>query len=126
MRALDRRSLIRKQKTVRKLSWIFAVFTGGLWSTASLAAEDSQVGYITNVTFDRSGTLIMLSAGVPDNCTGTPYGWMRIADTSKTITAFVLGLWLRGDVAQTTVSVYTAAAPSPGDFCVVTQIDPAN
>lgn len=126
MRALDRRSLIRKQRATRKPSWIFAILTAGLWSTASLAGEDYQVGYITNVTFDRYGTLIMLSAGVPGNCAGTPYGWMRIADTSKTISAFVMGLWLRGDIAQTTMSVYTVAAPSPGDFCVVTQINPSN
>lgn len=87
------------------------------------AADWYQSGRITNVTFTDS-VLIMLDTGVPTNCTGTPWGWMKIPAENKAMIAFVTGLWLRGDSASVTVVVYTTGL-SDG-WCIVNQIDPPN
>jgi hypothetical protein len=79
-------------------------------------------GHISNVTFNGNEVLIIVDAGLPGNCTGAS-SWMRIPPEFKPINAFVLGLWMRGDAAQVTVTVY--AAEAVGGYCVITQIDPA-
>lgn len=49
--------------------------------------------------------MIMVGAGLPDNCTGTPWGWMKIPATNEPMIAFFIGLWRRGDAATTFVTV---------------------
>ena len=88
-------------------------------------ADAAVSGTISNITFAGNDVLIMTSNGVPSNCTGTPYGWMRIPSDSKPMAAFVLGLWLRGDAASTTVTVYSNGIDSSG-YCTLTQLDPIN
>jgi hypothetical protein len=53
---------------------------------------------------------------------GVDLGSCNVAGT-KAMTAFVLGLWMRGDAAQTLVVVYTD--PLVGSQCTINQIDPA-
>lgn len=125
MDACDRTNSVTGQGIAKRLCYPLAILLGSACFTAS-AGESYQYGYITNVTFGAQSTLIMLSAGVPNNCTGTPHGWMRIPDTAKSLQAFVLGLWMRGDIAQIPVMVYTSPAPSAGEMCIVTQVDPPN
>jgi len=81
-------------------------------------------GHISNVTFAGDYVMIMVDAGLPDNCAGTPWGWMRIPPEYKPMIAFVTGLWMRGDAAQIAVSVYTDGIV--GGYCRITQIDPQN
>lgn len=88
------------------------------------AGPDYLSGHISNVTFGANSVLVMLDTGLPDNCAGSPYGWMLIPGGAKVAQAFVLGLWLRGDAAQTSVYIYTTSPPSSGAYCEVTQIDP--
>ena len=65
----------------------------------------------------------MLDTGLPDNCNGSAYGWMIISGDYKPMTAFVIGLWMRGDAAQVHVTVYTDGLV--GGYCRINQIDPA-
>src|SRR5262245_6822135 len=67
------------------------------------AAATYQSGHISNVTFSSTSVLIMLDTGLPDNCVGSPYGWMVVPDSYKSMAAFVIGLWMRGDQGQVSV-----------------------
>lgn len=80
-------------------------------------------GHISNVTFAGNDVLIMVDVGLPGNCTGTSWGWMRIPPENHAMNAFVIGLWMRGDASQVTVTVYTDGLV--GGYCRITQIDPA-
>lgn len=100
-----------------------------LCSTALVAAAAHAeatylAGRISNVTFSGDSVMIMLDTGVPGNCVGTPFGWMRIPAANKPMTAFVIGLWLKGDASAVQVTVYTDP-PSSSAFCTVHQLDPA-
>lgn len=101
---------------------------GGLvLSRSAFAAASYQTGHITRMTTintSYSGVLIALDSGLPDNCAGTPYGWMWIP-TGTTMAAYVLGLWLEGGESTVTVSVYTTGLASNG-FCEVSQIAPSS
>jgi hypothetical protein len=96
---------------------IFAV------SGPTVAADTYLGGRISNVTFSGDVILIMLDTGVPDNCIGTPYGWMVIPAEYKSMKAFVLGLWMRGDAGQVPMTVYTSGRDGSG-YCQINQIDP--
>jgi hypothetical protein len=87
------------------------------------AAATYQDGYISNVTFTANTVLIMLSSGVPDNCTGAPYGWMMVPVDDKLMQGFVLGLWMRGDASQIVLRVFTSTYGGSG-YCQINQIDP--
>jgi hypothetical protein len=86
-------------------------------------ASNYVTGQISNVTFIGDAALIMVDTGLPTNCTGTSWGWMRVPPENKSMTAFVIGLWMRGDAASVQVSVYTDGLAS--GYCRITQIDPA-
>jgi len=91
--------------------------------TTANAYPNYQIGRITNVTFTGDNMLIMLDAGLPDNCAGSPYGWMMLPASAKPMTAFVIGLFLRGDLSKVGVVVYTSGRDATS-FCQVNQIDP--
>lgn len=80
-------------------------------------------GHISNVTFAGNDVMIMVDAGLPGNCTGTSWGWMRIPAENQAMNAFVIGLWMRGDASQVIVTVYTDGLV--GGYCRISQIDPA-
>jgi hypothetical protein len=117
----------RRDRRGRPASFFSAVALAmGLASAPSAHAADTyNNGYISNITFSGDEVLVMLSTGVPTNCTGTPYGWMRIPPEYKSMTAFVIGLWMRGDMSSTNLTLYTGGLGGNG-YCVITQIDPAN
>ena len=109
--------------STRKYLNRIAVFAAlGALSAGASAEPNYLNGRISNVTFAGDEVLIMLDAGLPGNCAGTHYGWMRISPEYKSMTAFVIGLWMRGDASQTPVAVYTSGIT--GVYCQVTQIDP--
>lgn len=84
------------------------------------AAEDYLSGNIINLTSGTSGLMIQLDSGIPNNCRGTPYGWILIKEENKAITSVALTMWASGKKSGT---VYTAPA-KPGDYCTVTQLHP--
>jgi hypothetical protein len=102
---------------------IVAAAIGLALNTVSNAQPTYNYGHITNVTFAGDTVMIMMDVGVPDNCIGTPYGWMIIPANYKSMSAFVLGLWMRGDLRQVGVTVYTTGRDSYGN-CQINQIDP--
>src|SRR5262245_15244875 len=108
-------------RTLKLLASLTAIF--GLTGPAH-AASTYQSGRISNVTFGTTSILIMLDTGLPDNCAGSPYGWMVVPDTYKSMTAFIIGLWLRGDQSQVAMTVYTDGLVN--GYCRVNQIDPDN
>lgn len=77
-----------------------------------------QNGRIDAVTYAGDEIYIRLDGGNPTNCTGSPFGWMRIPSTSKAMIALVTGLYLRGDLASVNVTVYTSGLDSSG-YCTV-------
>ncbi len=108
----------------KSLSW-----TSGLVLLLCLHAGESRAapgythGHISNVTFVADYVMIMVDAGLPDNCVGTSWGWMKIPEENKSMAAFVIGLWMRGDAASTLVTVYTEGLVD--GYCRISQIDPA-
>lgn len=95
-----------------------------LASTSAGAYDTYLDGRISNITVAGNTVLIMLDTGMPDNCAGSPYGWMQVPETNKVMQSLVLGMWMRGDAAQTSVTVYTDSRVG-GGYCVINQIDPA-
>jgi hypothetical protein len=88
------------------------------------AAPGYISGHISNVTFAGDWVMVMVDAGLPDNCAGTSWGWMKIPPENKAMSAFVIGLWMRGDAAEVIVTIYTDGLV--GGYCRITQIDPVN
>lgn len=95
-----------------------------LASTSAAAYDTYQDGRISNITVAGNTVMIMLDTGMPTNCAGSPFGWMQIPENNKAMQSLVLGLWMRGDAAQTYVVVYTDARVG-GGYCQINQIDPA-
>lgn len=63
----------------------------------------------------------MLDTSIPDNCSGTPYGWMLIKQDHTALTSMVLTAWASGKKKGT---VYTSGRAANGTgYCVVNQFD---
>ncbi|WP_283130807.1 hypothetical protein [Enterovibrio norvegicus] len=92
-------------------------------SMTSFAAADYQSGKIKNLTGVTSGIMIMMDSGLPDNCAGTPYGWMLIKQEHKALTSVILAAWASGNKSGT---VYTSGREGGVGYCLVNQFDPAN
>jgi hypothetical protein len=93
-------------------------------SAASAQSGPTYIsGRINNISFAHDYVMVMVDTGLPDNCVGTAYGWMKIPAANKSIIAFVTGLWLRGDAATTVVTVYTDGLVE--GYCRISQVDPA-
>ena len=86
------------------------------------AASSYVSGHVVDVTFASDWVMIRLDAGLPDNCVGSSYGWMKIPPENKPMNALAIGLWMRGDEANVVVTVYTDGLV--GGYCHITQIDP--
>ncbi|TMP82322.1 hypothetical protein CWB73_05385 [Pseudoalteromonas phenolica] len=63
---------------------------------ATFAAPNYTSGKIKNITAVPEGLLIMIDRDLPDNCEGTPYGWMLIKKDYSTIVSVVLASWVAG------------------------------
>jgi hypothetical protein len=88
------------------------------------AGPNWQNGHISGITYVEDYILVAFSSGPPDNCAGSPSGWMMIESNKKSMQAYVTGLWLRGDASQVPMYIYTVAPASPGAYCTVTQVNP--
>ncbi len=90
-------------------------------ASSAWSAESYQTGTITNITTLPEGVLLMLDAGPPTNCAGTPYNWMLVPEANKTMVAAVFMMWTSG---QRRVTVYTATPYTGNGFCKLGQVDP--
>jgi len=109
---------------IRRASVAIASLVFAAANAQPTMASTSVTTHIADVTFYRDYVLIrMESNSIPTVCTGTSLGWMRIAPENKAMTAFVLGLLMRGDLASTTVTVYGDGVDTTG-YCAISQIDP--
>jgi hypothetical protein len=77
-------------------------------------------GNVINITSGPAGLYINLDTGVPDNCVGTPYSWMLIPETAKTMIAVTLLSRLQ----NWPVVVYTSGRDASG-YCIINQVDPS-
>lgn len=93
-----------------------------LWSPVSFGASTYLSGNIKNLTTTTQGLLIMLDTGLPDNCEGSPYGWMSVKQECSAMTSTTLALWIAG---KRSVTVYTSGIQNGSSFCVINQVDPA-
>ena len=84
------------------------------------AADVYLGGTMTNITSTASGLMIMLDTGLPTNCAGSPYGWMLIRESNKTMIAVALMAWHTGN---RNITVYTDNSVA-GSYCTINQVDP--
>jgi hypothetical protein len=86
----------------------------------AIAGPNYIIGNVSNYTAIPSGLLIMVDTGMPDNCAGSPYNWMIIANEDKAMLAMAL---MRISQDQMGVTVYSAGVFYSG-ICRLTQYDP--
>jgi hypothetical protein len=84
--------------------------------------SDYVTGNITQYTTTTDGVLLMVDAGPSANCKGTPYGWMLVPETNKTLVAMTLTAIANGKKA---VTLYTAGFTGTTPYCVVNQVQPS-
>jgi hypothetical protein len=99
------------------------LLSGLLMMAAQLAgaANGYISGHIVSSTFVGDAIYIKVDAGLPDNCAGSPFGWMVIPASAKPMAAYVIGLKLRGDLSQPLVTVYTTGRDASG-YCQIDQL----
>jgi hypothetical protein len=102
----------------RAALWILVL--AALISMPALAGPYYLGGNVSNMTTTAQGVYIMLDSGVPENCKGTPYGWMVIREANKTMAAAVLAMWASGRRGAT---VYTSGIDGTG-YCIINQVHP--
>ncbi len=78
-------------------------------------------GNLKNLTSNKSGLMIMLDTGVPDNCTGVSSNWMTIDEDNKAMISVALAMWA---TERKLATVYTDGLVSGS--CIVNQLDPSN
>lgn len=76
-------------------------------------------GKLTNITTVRGAMLVMLDTGVPENCQGTPYGWMLIREQDKVMVNIVMAMWASD---RRDATIYTVGMV--GGWCEIEQVDP--
>jgi hypothetical protein len=92
--------------------------------SSAQAGPNWQSGFLSGITYIDDFILVAFSGGPPDNCAGSPSGFMKISAANKSMQAYVTGLWLRGDASQVPIYIYTDAPPSAGAYCTVRQVNP--
>jgi len=104
---------------MKKIAFFVAIFVAGSAGQA-FAGPNWLTGEINNYTAIQGGIMIMLDTGIPDNCAGTGYGWMIVAETDKALTAVLLMRINQGNMGAT---VYSDGTFYQG-FCRIVQLDP--
>ncbi|WP_420785331.1 hypothetical protein [Vibrio parahaemolyticus] len=106
--------------SLRKIILLLCIFT---LPTFAASRPNYLSGKIKNLTAIQDGILIMLDTGVPENCEGTPYGWMLIKQEYTAMSSVVLAVWAANKKSGT---VYTSGRHNGVGYCIVNQFDPAN
>jgi hypothetical protein len=99
---------------------ILVAACGLMLGTPAHSESSWLAGNIVNISSGSAGLFIMLSTGVPDNCAGTPYSWMLIPESAKTMIAVTLLARLQ----NWPVVVYTNGRDATG-YCTINQVDPS-
>lgn len=89
-----------------------------LFTSKTVAGPHYLSGKLSNIATGENSLSIMLDSGVPDNCEGVPYNWMRISGEHTTMTSMVLAMWISGKLEMT---VYTKLENGK---CYITSVDP--
>ena len=97
---------------------VFLLVFFSLYSTISHAGPHYLSGNIKNIATSSSSLSIMLHEGVPDNCQGVPFGWMRIKKDDTPMVSMALAMWLAGKYK---VTVYTKME---NGVCYIYSLDP--
>ncbi len=87
-------------------------------SMQSLAGPHYLTGNMSNIASNSGHLSIMLDTGVPDNCQGVPYNWMRIKKEDTPIVSMALAMWMAGKYK---VTVYTKMEDG---VCYIVSFDP--
>jgi len=87
------------------------------------AGPHYQSGTISNITSTKDGLRVKLDSGIPDNCEGTPYGWMLIKQEHTTMITVALAAWASG---KKTGTFYTSGRENGTGYCLISQFDPSN
>lgn len=102
---------------------LFVMVLFGLASFITSAAGSYASGSISNLTVTRSGIMIQLTSNLPDNCDGTPYGWILVKQENTAITSVILALWVSKNTYGT---FYTSGRENGTGYCLLNQYDPTN
>lgn len=86
----------------------------------AIAQSSWKSGTVVDLTSGEGYMLIRLDAGMPDNCAGSPHGWLMIPRKSREIQVLLLTFYTMGKKSGT---IYTSGRPD-GGYCEVTQWDP--
>jgi hypothetical protein len=103
---------IMKQITIVLVLIILAV------TVPAFGGPNYIYGNIINYSSLQGGLLIMIDTGIPDNCSGTPYGWMIISQEDKAMLAVAL---MNISLDKMGVGVYSDGTWVQG-ICRVTQL----
>lgn len=87
------------------------------------AGPNYQFGKISDITVTAAGVMVKMDSGLPDNCAGTPFGWMLIEQKYTALTSVVLAAWA---AQRMNGGVYTIGRPNGAGYCLIDQFDPAN
>jgi len=115
------RSLFRDVWSGDLIKKFLFVLCGLALASPAFSGPNWVSGNITQITSVSIGLMIMLDSGLPDNCVGTPYGWMLIPDSAKSIVA----LTLLAKIYKSPVAVYTTGRDANGN-CIVNQVQPSS
>lgn len=115
---------------MKKLALIILIFICSQTLQATVAVQSTPYisGHIYNITAIEDGFLIMVknSSGVkmlPSNAPTSPYGWLKISDSSKALMTMALYCWSNNLVA----TVYCKGGINGGSttgYGYISQIDP--
>jgi hypothetical protein len=116
--------LTTKEGVMKKVIFICALLTMSTISAYVHADVGPNwiIGNITQFTTTKDGLLLMIDAGLPSNCGGTPYGWMLVPESNKTIIAMALTSITSG---KKYVTLYTEGFTGSTPYCVVNQVQPS-
>lgn len=79
-------------------------------------------GAMSAITSIPQGLLVRIGNSVlPDNCSGSPYGWMLLPEANKTMVSTALAMWVSGNRSAT---LYSAGIDSGTGFCLLVQFAP--
>jgi len=89
-------------------------------SIQSFAGPHYLGGKLKNIASSSTSLSIMMDTGVPDNCSGVSYNWMRIKKEDTVMISMIMSMWLSG---KKELTVYTTALTN--GTCYIYSIDPA-
>jgi len=105
-----------QRKKMKK--WIISTILA-VSSLQTIAGDHYLSGKLSNIASSSSNLLIMMDKGVPDNCAGVSYNWMRVKKEDTVMVSMVMSMWLSG---KKDLTVYTSALTN--GVCYIYSIDP--